>query len=331
MKAFQDYDRLYPDLVLELLEYFGGVGSIKDRSVMAFCENHKNEKGEPLQPEIIDRICQRLCTRNIMSAIRTGTTLALQNNYACILKHDVWEQSRDDLRVFLNSIAYGFDYIYDIYKDIVVPLVWEKDDGKISVGSGFSFRNGIVTARHCILDPKSLSIKGYTAEELNHSKVIFHKNSNVDVAFIDTRRKAPHYIMQDTGRVLQDVLVLGYPKIPGFTDFLTGEKATVSSIAEARIIPTKGAIAAFATNIFTRTELLLITAKIRGGNSGGPVINDEGSIIGVACQTPYYGEEVGDYDDLGYGVAVPMKHVLEMLQDPEEYHVEPDFFRDYLA
>ena len=75
MKAFQDYDRLYPDLVLELLEYFGGVGSIKDRSVMAFCENHKNEKGEPLQPEIIDRICQRLCTRNIMSAIRTGTTL----------------------------------------------------------------------------------------------------------------------------------------------------------------------------------------------------------------------------------------------------------------
>lgn len=59
----------------------------------------------------------------------------------------------------------------------MVPLVWEKDDGKISVGSGFSFRNGIVTARHCILDPKSLSIKGYTAEELNHSKVIFHKTT----------------------------------------------------------------------------------------------------------------------------------------------------------
>ena len=330
MNGFRDYDKLYPELVLELMEYFGGPGSIKNRSLMEFCEKHRTANGDPLQPEVIDRMCQKLCSKNLMSAIRTGTTLAIQNNYGIILNHDTWKQTREYLRVYFNSIVYGFEYIYNIFKNIVVPFVWEKDDGMPSIGSGFLFRNGIVTARHCIIDPSNLSIKGYTAEDLNYSRIFFHKNSNIDVAFIETGREAPQYVMSDVGKVLQDVLVLGYPKIPGFTDFLTGEKATISSIAEARITPTKGAVAAAATNMFTRSELLLITAKIRGGNSGGPVVNDEGSIVGVACQTPYYGVDAGEYDDLGYGVAVPMKHVLEIFEDSEEYHAPDGFFKDYV-
>ena len=330
MNSFRNYDKLYPELVLELMEYFGAPGKIRDKSLMGFCETHRDLNGDPLQPEVIDRICQRLCAKNKMSAIRTGTTLALENNYAVALNRDIWKQSRDHLRVYFNAIVYGFEYIYDTFKNIVIPLVWEKDDGQFSIGSGFQFRNGIVTARHCIKDPRNLSIKGYTADELNRARILFHKNSNIDVAFISTGREAPQYVMSDDGKVLQEVLVLGYPRIPGFTDFLTGEKSTVSSKAEARITPTRGTVAASAPNMFSRSELLLITAKIRGGNSGGPVVNEEGSIIGVACQTPYYGEDAGDYDDLGYGVAVPMKHVLEIFEDPEDYQVPDGFFKDYV-
>ena len=50
-----------------------------------------------------------------------------------------------------------------------------------------------------------------------------------------------------------------------------------------------------------------------GGNSGGPVINDKGCIVGVACQTPYYGEDIGNYDDLGYGIVILIKYVDEII------------------
>ena len=41
---------------------------------------------------------------------------------------------------------------------------------------------------------------------------------------------------------MQNVLSMGYPKIPAFTDFLTVERATISSIAE-RLTSTTGSIA----------------------------------------------------------------------------------------
>ena len=76
---------------------------------------------------------------------------------------------------------------------------------------------------------------------------------------------------------------------------------------------------------------MLITAKIRGGNSGGPVISEDGSIIGVACQTPYYDDNIGDYDDLGYGIAVPIKYLLEILQQKNQTISKPsNFFQDYV-
>ena len=112
---------------------------------------------------------------------------------------------------------------------------------------------------------------------------------------------------------------MGYPKIPAFTDFLTAEKGTISSKAESRLTPTKGAVAAFGDNYLSGAELMLITARIRGGNSGGPVINEDGSIIGIACQTPYYDDEIGDYDDLGYGIAVPIKYLQEVLEEKSNH------------
>ncbi len=130
---------------------------------------------------------------------------------------------------------------------------------------------------------------------------------------------------------MEDVLVMGYPRIPTFTNFLTAELATVSSKAEARITPTKGAIAAFADEYMEKVEAMLITAKIRGGNSGGPVINEAGCLVGIACRIPDYDNNDNNYYyDLGYGIALPIRYALDIVNSKSEIIEKAnDFFRDY--
>ena len=76
---------------------------------------------------------------------------------------------------------------------------------------------------------------------------------------------------------------------------------------------------------------MLITARITRGNSGGPVINQNGSLVGIACQLVDSDAENGEYDDLGYGVAVPVSYLRDIIQrKPAQYKVKDDFFRDFV-
>lgn len=333
---FDYYDKKYPDIVIEILEYFeisnNVPDNLKEKSVLKFCILHKNEKGLVYQPGIVNRICKKLCNCGRMECIKQSNGLGLDNNYVFILKDkELLKRERQRLKVLYNSIVYGFDYIYDLYKDLVIPLVWEKPDGGYSAGTGFKYSNGIVTAKHCICDVTNLQIKGYRAEELSNCHIYISDDNNVDLAFIETGRVDHTPINIDEGEVMQEVLVMGYPKIPAFTDFLTIEKATISSKASSRITPTRGAIAAYGYEYLTKMDAMLITAKIRGGNSGGPVINENGCLVGISCQILDSNPQNGDYDDLGYGVAIPVKYLQDLVdRKPVKLELKNDFFRDFI-
>jgi serine protease Do len=334
MSVFDDYDVKYPNLVMELLEYFNLRNEDpKLKSVFEFCKMHSipHKDGSSgftftVDPGIVNKICKILCNNGIMSCVMTDGLWGAGDNY--IVNFQEIEYDRKKLYNYFNSLIYGFTYIYRVYRQIVVPIVYEYINGDLSIGTGFKLYNGIVTAKHCLEGAKSISIKSYSKEELTNKSIFISKNQDIDIAFIDINKNEDINVFIEDGLIMQNVLTMGYPKIPAFTDFLTAELATISSIATERITPTKGSIAAFGENIFAKIELMLITAKIRGGNSGGPVINNNGSIVGIASQIPCY---EGEYDDLGYGIAVPIKYLIEIINSKESVlQVKENYFKDFI-
>lgn len=58
---------------------------------------------------------------------------------------------------------------------------------------------------------------------------------------------------------------------------------------------------------------LLISARVKGGNSGGPVIGLAGKVVGVVAQLS--AEAEGRPDILGYGVVIPTPTLEQLLNN----------------
>lgn len=332
---FDNYCYKYPNIVIEILEYFDISNSsdrnISRKSVLHFCEQHKTAEGYIYQPIIVNRICKRLCEKGILESISNQGALGFSDNYLFVIKdRTIFQKNREQFKNHFNCIVYGFDYIYELYRELVVPIVWDKGGGEYSAGTGFKFLGGIATAKHCLKDAANIQIKGYKASDLVGKPIYVSDNKLIDLAYIYTGIIEEPTLLYSEGKVMEDVLVMGYPKIPGFTSFLTAEKATISSKASARLTPTKGAIAAIGYEYLTKMDAMLITARITFGNSGGPVINQYGKLVGVTSHIPDTDPENGYADDLGYGVAVPVDKLIDIIErKTETLNVKKDFFKDW--
>ena len=138
-------------------------------------------------------------------------------------------------------------------------------------GSGF-FVNGdgwIVTNHHVV---KGCDKILYEFQRRTYSGVVKHFNSKFDLAAIKTSLRSPHYAsFYDSLEVKSGtkIVVVGYP--------LRGLLASEPHVSVGTVTAGKG--------ILNNPFHFQISAPIQAGNSGGPVLDLNGNVIGVTLAT----------------------------------------------
>ena len=179
-----------------------------------------------------------------------------------------------------SAYAIGFE-AENIYESVFVIYSGQ------SLGSGFAVgKNCIVTNAHVIDDEKNIAVLAYSGEE--YQADIIGVDYKADIAVLGIENVTlPYLAIADISSMKtgDDIYAIGAPKGMAYT--LT--KGSVS--AKERFIGNEAYIQ--------------IDAPINHGNSGGPLLNDSGAVLGM--------NSMKLSDSEGIGLAIPISRVCQYI------------------
>jgi serine protease Do len=309
-------------LATDLIRFFLPLNSpLRDNirrpwAISDFLQEHPQYNGNVFELNIA---CNRLSAEGFLNHVGNTGAPFYGDCYYSMMTARVTEE-----RVtygFFEFLVFGFPLIRNHFEKSVLPLsVVTRKKGEDSIGSGFLIdSNRFVTATHCVKGKdikkiKTIQIPGWNPATAKLNSIYIPTDERIDLAVLtfeaDPFPDAPKFKMQSFN-VLDEVLSMGYPPIPGFQDLLVSETGRVAGYLKSTV----GQVVTRAESYLDRQDKILISARVKGGNSGGPVVGKTGEVIGVVTAVP------GDNavtDTLGYGIAIPydetVKNFLEQVQ-----------------
>ena len=155
-------------------------------------------------------------------------------------------------------------------------------------GSGFAIgSNTVVTNAHVIGNQNDIIVKAYSGQEYNASIYLFNEALDIAILSVDNAEFIPLEIGNcEDIKVGDDIYAIGAPRSLEYT--LT--KGVISNKSR--------------TIVFNK--YIQIDAAINSGNSGGPLLNSVGQVIGVNSM------KISDAE--GIGLAIPISTVTSFME-----------------
>lgn len=158
-----------------------------------------------------------------------------------------------------------------------------------SAGSGFAIgENTVVTNAHVIANENDITIYGYNGETYRASVYLIDTSFDIAILSVEDGKFAPLEIGDsDSIKAGDDIYAIGAPKSLDYT-------------------LTKGVISNKSRK-FGNYTYIQIDAAINSGNSGGPLLNSKGQVIGVNSM------KMSDAE--GIGLSIPISSVVSFVEN----------------
>ena len=255
--------------------------------------------------------CRKLCDAGLLISAGTGrgSPPVCECYYSYAFDEDAGRYGEYDF------LVQGFPFIRDHFAAAVLAMEVQLQDGTHSIGTGFLLEDHrMLTARHCIEgSPRQPIVDVWIHGWDRHAHPLIEAaaltDDRADLALLtfdgDPMPGIPGFRLRD-GSVLEDVLTIGYPQIRGFDSVLVAETAQVAGHLKS----STGQVVGSERSYLDGQPCYLITARVKGGSSGGPVIGKDGHVLGLVTSLP---ADSGEVDTLGFAVAVAQPAIRALL------------------
>jgi hypothetical protein len=208
----------------------------------------------------------------------------------------------------IPEVVLGLPFCRWKYERAVVHVIVPGNDGGESAGTGFFVddpRDYVVTNRHVVAQQRVIRVNDIDGAPIcDETAVVVFGPEDLDLALI--RCPTPPAVLplridwseNDAASALEDILVLGYPRL---------------ALHHPALFAATGQVSMYASQFFARKSLVL-TRIAAPGCSGGPVISSKGLVIGIVMGDSEVHTTAGVPDTML--CAVPGHYLSELLPHP---------------
>ena len=223
--------------------------------------------------------------------------------YACSSSADINKRQymTDSSEMIPKLISSSTNDMSELAEDISPAIVGVSCtvSSSQSLGSGVCIGSGgyILTNQHVIDDGSN--IKLYLADGSEASAVLLWEDSSLDIAILKSSVSLPYLSLGDSDdcAVGQDILAVGTPINLQFNHTFT--RGIVSALNRTLLVSTSDG------DTYMQ-NMIQHDASLNPGNSGGPLVNKYGEIVGINTLKITDGE--------GMGFAIPTKGFSSIVQ-----------------
>ena len=197
----------------------------------------------------------------------------------------------------------GPEYLHRLCAPALVHISG-RNDGIAVAGTGLVVdARHILTCRHVASDMEVDRRQVFQGRQYEITDDSIHPHADIDIAVV--RMDGPPLsavsgILLQAPVVAQTVYTLGYPKLPGLRD--------------ASVTMQQGAVTNESVTSLAGERLFLYSAIARPGNSGGPVMSEDGYVVGLTVV-----DAMGQYDNEDafspHYVGIPAQVLVEAVED----------------
>lgn len=288
----------------------------------------------------VSKLCNFLVNEGLLINTSYNPMICTENEYVSVPINgfDEPEKLRHDITYGAYDFKFnGFASVFEEFKESVVPIEGINSNEDHDIGTAFYIGdNMFVTAAHCVTNLERFNLlNGETPiclKEVWLAKDISSDIYDLAIVIADEALSMRPFMLDDS-KVLDSVLVMGYPPIPGMNPVLISETASISTDVQRLMTKSAtGQVVTDSTSYMSSLDYFIINARVKGGNSGSPVINEYGKVIGTVFELPFdslEGSQTGRYDIMGFGVCLPSKYIEQLCENKVSHKLknEGEYYR----
>lgn len=259
---------------------------------------------------IVEIFVKKMIDCNLIIPAPIAVSNAIKPRYKANLDLVKFLYKRDAIA---NKIG-GWQYISNKFKNSVLKIIHTDSVGDISIGTGFHYAFGnetkgisiVVTNKHVVQNATRLQILSENDTVIQHSEVITDPTRDLAYFLLPELLNLPVIHLVVEKMILKEIITIGYPSIP--------------MTKHAYQICHKGEINSYVENYYN-AKLFLFSAKTSSGNSGSPIIDENGFAVGIVSEELFEEEAFKTKGKLAYSAGIPSEEIIKSLNEYVVYRI----------